>query len=104
MFHRLRIIDLMISAEYAIQKRPHLRLVQPFLSYRMIKRGSHVTRETTDFVAKEEISENKLVPDAAFILENIDTQKRALFFVEMDLGTEQIRSRILQAKTKHNPQ
>src|SRR5215210_7032241 len=37
MYHRLRIIDLMISAECAIQNRPHLRMVQAFLSYRMAK-------------------------------------------------------------------
>ncbi len=60
----------------------------------MIRKGASVTRETTDFVGPEETSDNKLVPDAAFIMENIETQKRALFFVEMDIGTEPISSRI----------
>src|SRR3712207_7393856 len=75
---------------------------------------SSVTRETTDYVAKEEISDNKLVPDAAFILENTDTQKRALFFVEMDQGrseehTSELQSRqylvcrlLLEKKKKNN--
>ena len=42
-------------------------------------------RETTDFVAEEEISENKIVPDGAFIIENLTSNKRALFFLEMDM-------------------
>jgi hypothetical protein len=49
-------------------------------------------RETTDFVDGEETSETKLVPDAAFIMENIETGKRARFFVEMDMGSERIIS------------
>jgi hypothetical protein len=96
--HRLKIIDVLISAECAVVKRPHLRMANTFLSYRMIKKGAHVTRETTDYVDRSEISENKLVPDAAFILENIKTEKRALFFVELDMGTEQIVKRLTRQK------
>src|SRR4051812_9235078 len=94
MYHRLGIIDLLLSAEIAIRNRPHLTMTKAFLEYRMIKKGHSVARETTDFVTAEEVSENKLVPDAAFILENIETQRRALFFVEMDMATERIVSRI----------
>jgi hypothetical protein len=94
MYHRLRTVDLMISAELAVRKRPHLSMAQTFLEYRRIKRGNHIVRETTDFVAKEEIAENRIIPDAAFILENIETNRRALFFVEMDMATERIVSHI----------
>jgi hypothetical protein len=59
----------------------------------MIKKGSAIARETTDFVSDEEVSDNKFVPDAVFILENVETKKRGLYFLEMDLGTEQIASR-----------
>jgi hypothetical protein len=38
----------------------------------MRKRGAAPARETTDFVDREETSETKLVPDAAFIMENIE--------------------------------
>jgi hypothetical protein len=92
MFHRLRTVDVMIAAELAVRCRPHLSMVQTFLEYRRIKRGTHVVRETTDYVAEEEISENRIVPDGAFIIENIETKKRALFFVEMDMATERIIS------------
>src|SRR3954471_3457670 len=94
MYHRLRIIDLMLSAEIAIRNRPHLTMVKPFLEYRMVKKGNSVARETTDFVEAPEISDNKLVPDGAFILENVETGRRALFFVEMDMATERIVSNI----------
>jgi hypothetical protein len=84
----------MISAEVAVRSRPHLSMVATFLEYRRTKRGTHVVRETTDYVATEETAENRIVPDAAFIMENIETKKRALFFVEMDMATERIVSRI----------
>jgi Replication-relaxation len=90
MYHRLRIIDLLLSAEVAIRGRPHLRMVKVFVEYRMRRRGTTPARETTDFVGPEETSDNKLVPDAAFIMENTETGKRALFFVEMDMGSERI--------------
>jgi hypothetical protein len=94
MYHRLRTVDLMISAEVAVKKRPQLSMVATFLEYRRVRRGNHVTRETTDYVAGEETAENRIIPDAALILENIETNKRQLFFVEMDMATEPIISRI----------
>ncbi len=94
MYHRLRTVDLMISAEVAVRKRPHLSMVHTLLEYRRVKRGNHIARETTDFVASEEIAENRIIPDAACILENIETKRRGLFFVEMDMATERIVSHI----------
>lgn len=92
MYHRLRTVDLMISAEVAVRARPHLSMVKTFIEYRRMKRGTHIVRETTDYVAKEEIPDNRIIPDAAFILENIDSKNRALFFIEMDMATERIVS------------
>jgi hypothetical protein len=57
-----------------------------------------VERETTDYVAKEETSDTRIIPDAAFVLENIESGKRALFFLEMDMGTERIVSQITRDK------
>src|SRR3954469_671268 len=53
MYHRLRTVDLMISSEVAVRKRPHLSMVKTFLEYRRVKKGNRVQRETTDFIAKE---------------------------------------------------
>ena len=96
MYHRLRTVDLLISLEVAVRKRSHLAIVKTFLEYRCIKRGTHVVRETTDYVATPETSQNRIVPDAAFILENRDTKRRALFFVEMDMATERVVSYVLR--------
>jgi protein involved in plasmid replication-relaxation len=98
MYHRLRTVDLMISAEIAVRNRPHLTIVQTFLEYRMVKRAGRIERETSDYVADAEISENRIIPDAALIIENIETKKRALFFLEMDMATERIVTNITRDK------
>jgi hypothetical protein len=99
--HRLAIIDCLIALELSLRRRPHLVMVQPFLSYRMVKRGGSYVRETTDFVANDHISENKLVPDAGFILENTEAKRRRLYFLEVDLGSEQITSGYNRTTIKH---
>jgi hypothetical protein len=92
MYHRLRTVDLLITLEVAVRKRPQLALVQTFLEYRRVKRGNQIVHETMDYVDSAESAENKIIPDAAFILENVQSKKRALFFLEMDMGTERIIS------------
>ena len=52
----------------------------------------------SDYVADEQVSDNRIVPDAAFIIENIETNKRSLFFLEMDMTTERIVTHILRDK------
>jgi Replication-relaxation len=94
MFHRLRTVALMISAEVAVKQRPTLSMVATFLEYKRIKKGLYVQRETTDYVASPAVSANRIIPDGAFIIENIETKKRALFFVEMDMATMRIVSDI----------
>ena len=51
-------------------------------------------RETADLVAAEDIPENRIFPHAAFVMENVETGRRALFFIEMDMATERIVSSI----------
>jgi Replication-relaxation len=98
MYHRLRAVDLMIAAEVAIRSRPHLSMARTFTEYRHVKHGTRISRETSDFVAPEESSENRIVPDAGFILENVESEKRGLFFIEMDMATERILTQITQDK------
>ena len=43
-----------------------------------------------DYVTDEESAETKIIPDAAFILANTITGRRALFFLETDMGSERI--------------
>ena len=94
MYHRLRLLDLLIAVEGQARACPHLNLVKTFLEYRRVKKHGRIARETTDFVTDEETAENRIIPDAAFILENIETNRRGLFFVEMDMATERIVTQI----------
>src|SRR3954465_7145983 len=94
MYPRLRLLDLLIALEVQVRGRPQLNLVKTFLEYRRGKRQGRIARETTDFVAVEEIPENRIIPDAAFILENVETERRGLFFIEMDMATERIVTQI----------
>ena len=79
MYHRLRLLDLLIALEVQVRERPQLNLVKTLLEYRRVKRQGRIARETTDFVAAEEIPENRIIPDAAFVLENVETERRACF-------------------------
>jgi len=90
MYHRLQTVDLLIALELSVRRRPRLTIVQTLLEYKRVKRGNQIISETLDFVSEEETGENKIIPDAAFILENIESNRRALFFVEMDMATERI--------------
>jgi hypothetical protein len=65
-------------------------MVKTFLEYRMVKRGSRIERETTDYVADEQIGDNRIVLDAAFIVENIETNKRAMFFLDGNRANRRI--------------
>ena len=88
MYHRLRLLDLYISLEVQVMSRPQLSLPHTFLEYRRVK-GTHL-RETTDYVSDVEVVENRIVPDGAFVLENVESARRGLFLVEMDMATERI--------------
>lgn len=98
MYHRLRLLDVLIALEVQVRDRPHLNLVKTFVEYRRVKRGNRIARETTDFVVSEEIPENRIIPDGAFVLENVETGRRALFFIEMDMATERIITKISNDK------
>ena len=40
MYHRLKTVDLMISAEVAVRRRSRLSMVATFLEYRRVKRDT----------------------------------------------------------------
>ena len=92
MWHRLATIDLLLSVELGVREREHLDLVKTWTEYQRVKRGSTNYPDTSDFVADPEVGSNRIVPDAAFVLENLETGRRGLFFLETDMGTERITS------------
>jgi hypothetical protein len=95
MYHRIRLVDCFLALERAVSTRPQLTLQKTFLEYRRV-RGS-AERETTDYAAEPHTSANRIVPDGAFILKNLEKDRRGLFFVEMDIGTERVRAQPLVA-------
>jgi hypothetical protein len=88
MYHRLALLDLFMELETEVAARPHLLLVKTLVEYRRVK-GTYI-RETSDYVSDVSAPENRIVPDGAFILENQETGRRGLFFLEMDMGTERV--------------
>lgn len=98
MYHRMATLDALIALEVAVQQRPHIDVVETFIEYRRNKRGHQWQAETTDYVASEEISQNRIVPDAGFIIENVASGRRALFLMEIDMGTERITSKLPHGK------
>jgi protein tyrosine phosphatase (PTP) superfamily phosphohydrolase (DUF442 family) len=88
MYHRIRLTDCFLALERGVLARPQLSLQKTFLEYRRV-RGS-LGRETTDYIAELRTSENRIVPDGAFILQNREKDRSSLFFVEMNMGTERV--------------
>ena len=79
-----------MAKPWNMSNRSHSPPEGRFVQYRRVKRGNQIVNETMDYVGTPESAENKIIPDAAFILENVQTKKRALFFLEMDMATERI--------------
>lgn len=93
MAHKLATLDVLMALERGVHDRPHYALPATFLEYRRDRIGERWTLETMDYVAAPETAENKIIPDAGFILENIAKNSKALFLIEVDLGTERHVSR-----------
>ena len=89
--HRLQLVDVFLSLEMSIKNYPDLELVKVFMDYNHTPEGKC---ETTDFVSNEQTPENKIVPDGAFVLRNDRKDTAALYFIELDKGTESIISKI----------
>lgn len=98
MYHRLATLDALIALESAVQKRSHIEVVETFIEYRRALYGSQWQPETSDYVAPEQIPQNRIVPDAGFVIENVDTGQRRLFLIEIDMGTERITSKLPHGK------
>src|SRR5687767_13716712 len=90
MYHRLRTVDLLISLEVAVQKRPHLTIINTCLVCRRIRPGNQIINQSTDPADIQESVENKILPDPACSFQISQTAKCALFFLEMDMLTERI--------------
>ena len=90
MFHRLATLDVMSYIERDCRSLQEYELVGTLVEYRREKMGSRWRKETTDYVSNKKRPEDRIVPDAGFALRHHQTGKRALFLVEVDLGTTRL--------------
>lgn len=97
--HRLMLIDVCISLELAIKDRPELSITKVLLDYNI---DSHGHRETMDYTGQERDNIHKIIPDAAIIIKNTDSNKSVLFFIELDRGTETIRKAVNGGEDLHS--
>jgi len=96
MYHRMATLDLLIALEVGVREKPRLELVRTFIEYRRTKRDGELVNETTDYVTGKAGAGTRIVPDAGFVLRNVEEDECALFFIETDMGTERIVSAVAQ--------
>ena len=92
--HNLHLIDCFLAIEKQVSKTNKYRLISVFTENKKVRKDGRIQTETTDFISEIESSETRIIPDGAFILERIEDQKRFLFFLEYDNGTETIESKL----------
>lgn len=93
MAHRMAVVDMLLAVEVGAAQLSDYRLVATFHEYRR-KQGRP---ETSDLVCDTAATQERIVPDAGFVLENQSQQTRGLFLIEIDRGTERIVSHRPQA-------
>lgn len=98
MYHRLATLDALIAVEVGVRQHPHISVFETFIEHRQQKFRQSWQPETADYVSDPEVPENRIIPDAGFILENVETEQRALFLIEIDMGTERIISKLPHGK------
>jgi hypothetical protein len=86
--HRIFLIDAFLALEIAVRNNAKYDLEKVFLEYNKEKYIS----ETTDHISEPKKPQNRITPDGAFILKNIEKNTSRLHFVEVDMGTETIQS------------
>ena len=91
MAHRDATVEIMMALERDVARLPKYD-VTTLLECRKRRIGDRLVGETEDYVAEPKIAENKIIPDAGFVLRNITTGKSALFLVECDLGNTTIEA------------
>ena len=96
MFHRIATLDVMMAIERGIAELPTYRLPATLIEYRRERIDERWVAETTDFVALPPTPENRIIPDAGFVIENVETSAKALFLIEVDLGTETHVSKVAE--------
>ena len=89
-YHRKRLIDFWIQLDNDVTNFPQLELIKTATESTRIFRNGKKIVETH---ISDTSGNTSLIPDIYFILQNKQSQKEALFFVEIDTGKETIGGR-----------
>lgn len=92
MFHRLATLDVLSYVERDCCRLQDYDLLGTLVEYRREKIGNRWQTETTDFVSENKTPDDRIVPDAGFALEHRHIGKRALFLIEVDMGTTRLQT------------
>lgn len=87
--HTIKLNDIRIAFVKACQESRKIKLVGFIPEYKKKAIGKAATRDS-GYSRTEKKS--GIQPDGILCLENQDSKKRALFFIELDLGTERIKT------------
>ena len=100
MYHRLDVIDCLLALERSVWTKTNYSIFETLIEYRRRKVGMRWEPETADYIAAPRTSDNRLVPDAGFVLERTESGRRALFLVEVDRATERLTTTKVAARTQ----
>ena len=94
-YHNLALIDCFLAIEKQVAGTGKYRLFKVFSENKIERlKGGGTRTETTDFLDDTQSSDSRIIPDGAFVLERLEDEKRFLFFLEFDNGTETIESKL----------
>ncbi|MBN4081379.1 replication-relaxation family protein [Caldithrix abyssi] len=93
--HTIHLNDIRIDFELACRKLDHIDLVAFIAEYKgMVNKEGWPRRVVEDGVNDIDNFDRKvsIIPDAVICLENKQTKKRALFMLELDMGSQKLQS------------
>lgn len=83
--HRKKLVDFLIRLDLSVALMPNLRIKHLWTEFRTKQTGQSRVIETT-----LQDGQNRIVPDAIFVLQNKRSLKEAVFCLEIDTATETI--------------
>lgn len=92
MYHRMATLDVLSYVERDCRSLQDYELIGTLVEYRREKIGNRWRKETTDYVSNSTRPDDRIVPDAGFALRHRKNGKRALFLIEVDLGTTRLET------------
>ena len=94
--HHIKLNDLRIIFEKTFKQKDEIRLVDFIPEYSGKIKISTRTNNQSEWKPNSNTYNNngiEIIPDATIVLENTINKKKALFFLELDLGSEQLFSK-----------